>query len=149
MMTYAFLTVGTLGTAACMYAVAPAGPGAHRLVMTRRQLRADCARRQAEAEELSCKLVGLASEHDAVTAERDEAREQLGNAEQLVADLEEQLRTFDATCAENTQLRADLANARAMRQLTAAPSPAPDASALPDDVQEFVDQTATAWRKSA
>jgi len=142
---YLFLLAGAAGTEAAAY-YALRGRGVHRYVAPRPMLRLEAANSTAVADELACKLIGLASEYDAVAAERDALKAALEKAGLRIADQEEQLRAFDLLCAENTQLRADLANARAMRQLTAGPRPADDASALPDDVQEFVDQTATTWR---
>jgi hypothetical protein len=146
---YLFLSAGAIGSAVAVYSAAPAGHGVHRYVAPRQMLRAEAARHEAEADGLACKLHGLTSELDGVMAERDEAIALLGKAERLVTDLEEQLVAFDALCAENTQLRADRDNARAMRQLLPGPSPADDASSLPDELQEFADETAVAWRASA
>ena len=149
MIGYVFLTLGSLGTAAVGYTVAPAGRGLHRYVVPRSVLRAEAAQEAATAEELAGKLCGLASEYEGVAAERDVLLALLGRAERLIADKEEQLLAFDALCAENTQLRADLDNARAMRQLLSGPSPADEASALPDDLQDFADMTVGAWRATA
>lgn len=91
----------------------------------------------------------LSGELERITDQLHGTRADLDKAGLHIADLEEQLAGFDATCVENTWLRAALANATAMRQLLPGPSPADDASALPDHVQEFADQTATAWRASA
>lgn len=151
MIAYAFLSAGVASAAACAYFVAPAGHGLHRFVMSRGQLRTRCASLEAEAEELACKLIGLASELDGVTTERDDANAMLVKAAEHCIDLEHQLAAFDDLCAENTQLRSDLANAHAVRPLnTGVPTPPVDtASVLPDDVQEFIDQTAAAWRAIA
>jgi hypothetical protein len=146
---YVFLAVGALGTAGVAYSVAPAGRGVHRLVVPRAVLRAEAARCDAQAEDLACKLVGLAAELDGVREELGNALADKEKAERQIAELQEQLAAFDATCAENTRLRQDLANARAMRSLHTGPSPADDASALPDELQEFADETPTAWRASA
>lgn len=149
MIAYVFLALGTAGTAGMIYAVVPAGRGLHRYVVPRSVLRAEAARHEATAAELACKLVGLASEHDAVAAQRDELSAALEKAGLRIGDLEDQLRAFDSTCAENSRLRADLANATAVRSRLPGPSPADDAGALPDELQEFVSETATAWRARA
>ncbi|MET7776267.1 hypothetical protein ABZU94_10685 [Streptomyces mirabilis] len=143
------LGVGAAGASVCFYFVAPAGRGIHRHVVPRAVLRAQIARLEQEADSMVCAVSKSLTDVQAARVERDEAWEALNKAERLVADLEKQLRPFDELCAENTQLRADLDNARAMRQLSAGPRPPDDASCLPDDVQEFVDATATAWRASA
>ncbi|MGW3152715.1 hypothetical protein [Streptomyces sp. NPDC001089] len=139
---------GAAGVVALVYYVAPAGRGAHRHVVPRAMLRAEIRRLERESTSLACAVNRSRTEVLSTRAERDQAWEALGKAERLVTDLEKQLSPFDALCAENTRLRADLDNARSMRQLSAGPPP-PDASALPDDVQEFVDATAAAWRASA
>ncbi|MHC3474643.1 hypothetical protein ACYF6T_38940 [Streptomyces sp. 7R007] len=149
MIGYVLLTLGTTGTAGVLYAVAPAGRGAHRYVVPRSVLRAQAARKDAQIEELACKMIGLAAELDGAYDELRSALTGKEAAEQRVTELEEQLKAFDQLCADNMQLRADLANATAMRQLLPGPSPADDASALPDHVQEFADVTATAWRAEA
>lgn len=145
MIGYLLLAVGGAGTIAALYFVAPASHGAHRYVVRRAALRADLARKDAQIEELDTKLVGICAELEGAYIELQDALTGKEKAEQQVADLEEQLKSFDALCEENTQLRAALANATAVRQLYPGPSPADDASALPDDLQQFADQTATAW----
>lgn len=149
MIAYVFLALGTAGTAGLIYAVAPAGRGLHRYVVPRSMLRAEAARHQAAAEELACKLIGLASEHNSVTVHRDDLTAALEQARLRIADLEDQLRAFDSTCSENSRLRAELANATAVRSRLPGPSPADAASALPDELQEFVSETASAWRARA
>lgn len=149
MIAYAFLAGGVAGAGALVYFVAPAGRGLHRHVVPRAKLRADIARLEAEAESLACNIVGLLLSRHEARRERDDALEALTVASVRIDDLEKQLTAFDALCAENTQLRAELDNARAMRQLLPGPSPADDASALPDEAQEFANETATAWRASA
>ena len=119
---YFFLTLGAGGTAAVVYAVAPAGRGLHRYVMPRSKLRAIAAGAEADADMLAAELVSVCDERDLLMAKHEEALALLGKAEQLVTELEEQLRAFDSTCAENTRLRAELANATAVRPL---PCPAP------------------------
>ncbi|MGW1498981.1 hypothetical protein ACWCQW_10485 [Streptomyces mirabilis] len=143
------LGVGAAGASVCFYFVAPAGRGIHRYVVPRAMLRAKIAQLEREADSMVCAVQGSLTDVQAARKERAEAWAALSKAEGLIADLEKQLSPFDELCAENTQLRADLANARAMRQLSAGPLPPDDASSLPDDVQEFVDATATAWRASA
>lgn len=141
-----FLTLGTAGTAGVLYAVAPAGRGLHRYVVPRAQLRAEAAKSSEAADELACKLVGLTSELEGAYAELRAALTDKEKAEQVAAGLEEQLRGFDALCEENSELRASLANATAIRPLR----PADDSvSALPDAAQEFADLTSTAWRARA
>ncbi|MCI3277476.1 hypothetical protein [Streptomyces cylindrosporus] len=149
MIGYVFLAIGSAGTAAVAYCVAPTGRGLHRYVVPRSQLRAQIVFCDNENDELVCKLIGLAAEVDGAYEELREALTGKEKAEQQVADLEEQLKAFDALCAENTELRARLANATAVRQMLPGPSPADDASALPDELQDFVDQTASAWRATA
>lgn len=152
MIAWISLAVGVSGTGAALYFVAPAGRGAHRFLMTRSQLRANCARLDRENDDLAQAVHARASEAeaafdelDATRDERDEAQSALEKAVLRIAELEEQLRVFDLLCGENTELRSALANAHAVRPLSARD----DASALPDDVQEFVNDTATAWRTSA
>ncbi|MGW6911485.1 hypothetical protein [Streptomyces sp. NPDC054940] len=146
MIAYAFLALGAAGTAGVLYAVAPAGRGLHRYVVPRSVLRAEAAQAEANADELAAHLVSVCTEREELAAERDEALGLLGRAELLVADLEGQLKAFDSTCAENSRLRSELANATAIRPLSSGHSPADDASALPDELQEFVSQTAATWR---
>lgn len=149
-MEYAALTVAVAGTAAVLYYVAPAGRGLHRLTWTRVRLRADVARLDTENDKLACTLARCLIERQQALRERDAAWTLLRQAEVLVANLDEQLGEQQLVRAENLQLRSDLANATAVGQLSRGPSPAELASsALPDDVQEFVDRTATAWRANA
>ncbi|MFJ2004743.1 hypothetical protein [Streptomyces chartreusis] len=149
MIAYLFLGLGAAGAAGVIYYLAPAGRGLHRYVVPRSVLRAEAVTSTAAADELACKLVGLASEHDAVCGQRDDLVAALEKAGIRIADLEDQLRAFDMTCAENSRLRSELANATAMRSALPGLSPADDASALPDALQEFADQTTTAWRTRA
>ncbi|MFE6362925.1 hypothetical protein ACFVP3_23365 [Streptomyces sp. NPDC057806] len=145
MIGYLFLSAGTCGFIAVGYFVIPAGRGLHRYVVPRAQLRAEAAKSTEHAEELACKLVALASELDAVTAQRDELTSALEKASLRIADLEEQLHDADQLRGENTALKAALDNARAIRPL----QPVHDVSALDDSAQEFTDLTATAWRARA
>jgi hypothetical protein len=146
---YVLLSVGTGGVAALIYYVAPAGRGAHRYVVPRRQLRAEIARLEKEANSMVCAVSRSLTDVQAARTERDEAWKALHKAELLVADLEKQVADRDEVREENTRLRAELANAQAVRQLSAGPLPPDDTSALPDDVQEFVNSTTPAWRASA
>ncbi|MFJ9114435.1 hypothetical protein ACIRJO_02680 [Streptomyces sp. NPDC102394] len=149
MIGYLFLALGGVGTVGVLYYLAPASHGAHRYVVPRATLRADVARKDAQIEDLDSKLVGVCAELEGAYAELRDALVDKEKAEQQVAGLEEQLTSFDALCQENTQLRAALANATAVRQLYPGPSPADTASALPDELQQFATQTATAWRARA
>ncbi|GHA01036.1 hypothetical protein ACFOOM_12445 [Streptomyces echinoruber] len=149
MIAYVFLSVGVVGAGAAVYFAAPAGRGAHRLVQPRSALRKDIARLEAEADRLACQLMSALAGRQEALRERDDALKALAEASRQIADLQKQLGAFDQLCAENTELRAELANATAMRQLRRDSSPAGDASALPDAAQEFTDTTATAWRASA
>lgn len=139
------LVVTAGGAAAFVYFVAPAARGAHRLVVPRYVLRARIVELEREADSMVCAVARSLTDVQSARRDRDEAQAALGKAELLTAGLEEQLATLVELRAENTALRAALGNAWAMRQLSAAPLPPDDASALPDNVQEFVDQTA-AWR---
>lgn len=131
MIETAFLALGCCGTAVAAYAVVPAGRGLHRYVVPRSRLRADLARADAEAEELTSKLVGLAAELDAVTRERNEGWALLGKAEQLIADTEadaQQLREA------NQALKARLANLNAIRPLVPVEALRPPATPTPSAV---------------
>lgn len=130
MIEYLFLGIGTAGTAAVAYAVAPAGRGLHRYVVPRKQLRAEVARTERTAEELTCKLVGLAAELDAVTTQRNDYKAALEKAGQRIADLEEQVRDRAQLRERGTALEALLANATAVRPLPVKPSP-PAAAPVP------------------
>jgi hypothetical protein len=143
---YVLLSAGVAGTATCAYFAAPAARGTHRYLVPRSVLRAENVRLDGENEELAHTVVRLTGEVTVARKELDETAEHLVAARTRILDLEEQLGPFDRLCADNTRLRAELANARAVRSLYPGPSPADDASALPDGVQEFVDDTATAWR---
>lgn len=149
MIGYLLLALGATGTVGVLYYVAPAARGAHRYVVSRATLRAEAARSEAQAEERACKLVGLTSELDGAYVELRDALIGKEAAEERVADLEQQVKAFDAVCADNVELSSALANATAVRQLYPGPSPADDASALPDELQEFVNESATAWRTRA
>ena len=149
MIGYVFLSAGVVGTGAFAYFVSPAGRGAHRLVVPRFVLAAQCRRLDSENGRLSATAATLLTERQTARRELDDVREDLAKAGLRIGDLEEQLAPFDELRQENTRLRSELSNARSMRQLSAGPAPADDASALPDDVQQFVDDTATAWRASA
>ncbi|WP_329214936.1 hypothetical protein OG352_05570 [Streptomyces sp. NBC_01485] len=134
MIAYLSLAVGASGTVAAVYFVAPAGRGLHRYVAPRSKLRADLARADAEAEELTCKLTAVTSELDAVTADRNGLRANLGKAERLVLDAEVEAGQLRET---NTSLRAALSNATAIRPLMAVkaltppPTPVPSSVAVP------------------
>lgn len=130
------------------------GSGVRRI--TSRQLRHELRLAQHQLAGAGQYITGLENDRQELsglleqrTGELDTLKEQLAKAGQQIVERDQQLAAFDATCAENTRLRAELDNARAMRQLHPGPSPADDASALPDAVQEFVDATATAWRVRA
>ncbi|WP_155054537.1 hypothetical protein [Streptomyces blattellae] len=136
MIAYVFLALGAAGTAGVLYAVAPAGRGVHRYVVPRSQLRAEAARSTAVAEELACKLRGLASELDGVYEELDCARDERDNAladkekaEDLAAELREQLREADGLREANRALKAQLANARRVTPLP------PHGATLPPDAR--------------
>ncbi|MFJ6730053.1 hypothetical protein ACIQPQ_34655 [Streptomyces sp. NPDC091281] len=130
MIAYLFLTLGCGGTLAAAYAVAPAGRGAHRYVASRSKLRAEAATAQGAADELAAALVATWSERDRLAAQHEEDQLLLASAEQLVQDLEARLRAFDATCAENTSLRAELENITAIRPLQGADG-GPPAAVMP------------------
>lgn len=132
MIAYVFLAVGCGATAACVYAVGPAGRGAHRYVVPRKQLRAEAVRADAEAEDLACRLRALGAELDGVYDELDAARDERDNARAAVekaalriADLEETAREADRLRETNQALRARLANLTAIRPLLPATLPAP------------------------
>jgi len=128
---YVFLSAGVTGTAAALYFVAPAGRGLHRYVVPRSKLRADLARAEAEAEELACKLGALTSELDAVTADRNALRADLGKAERLVSDAEgEATRLGEA----NKALKAQLSNVTAIRPLVPVKALAAPATPMPSSV---------------
>ncbi|MFF0597848.1 hypothetical protein [Streptomyces antibioticus] len=125
------LVLGVGGTAAVVYAVAPAGRGLHRYVVPRSRLRADLARAERQAEELTSNLVGLAAELDAVTGERDQALALLGKAEQLVKDCEADAKQLREA---HQALKARLANATAIRPLAAVVPLTPPATPVPSSV---------------
>lgn len=124
MIAYAFLSAGVAGTAAVVYFTAPAGRGLHRYAVPRAQLRADVVRLEREADDLTCALLRVTSENTALRKDRDTTRESLQAARQRIRDLGEQLTAYDSLCAENTRLRADLANALTVRPLATADAPA-------------------------
>lgn len=134
MIAYAFLALGCGGTAAVAYAVAPAGRGLHRYVAPRSRLRAEAVRLSAEVADLTSRLVAVGAELEAVTGQRDEGRQLLGKAEQLVTDTEAEARQLREA---NRALKAQLANLTAIRPLhamqdLAAPStPKPSAVVVP------------------
>ncbi|MGW6292439.1 hypothetical protein [Streptomyces sp. NPDC055058] len=146
MIAYLLLSAGTAGTLAVAYSVAPAGRGLHRYVVPRSRLRADIGRLEREADDLTCTVIQLAGENTVLRKERDEASELAATGQEQILLLHEQLAAFDQLCLENTQLRAQLANATAYRPLTAADD---QVSALPDQAQEYANTTATAWRARA
>jgi predicted nucleic acid-binding Zn-ribbon protein len=149
MIGYLFLALGTAGTAAVLYYVAPAARGTHRYVVPRATLRTGIARLEGERDTQDGKLLGITAELNGTYDELRDALIGKESAEQRVTDLEDQLKDYDAVRAENTRLTSALANATAMRQLLPGPSPADDASALPDELQQFADQTSAAWRARA
>ena len=93
------------------------GSGLHRYAMTPAQLRAESARHARLARDLKCAVVHLVGQVDAVTAKHSNATVLLGKAEQLVADLEEQVREVPQLRQTVTALRAELANTRPIRPL--------------------------------
>lgn len=123
------LSAGVGGTAAALWYVAPAGRGLHRYVVPRARLRADIVRLEREADELTCALLRLSTENTAIGKDRDAAHDALAETRLHNAELGKQLAAFDQLCSENTQLRADLANARAVR-----PLPVDDAPTVPQGV---------------
>lgn len=123
------LSAGVGGTAAALWYIAPAGRGLHRYVVPRARLRADIVRLEREADDLVCALLRATTENTALRKDRDQAREALSAARTRIADLGEQLTSFDSLCAENTRLRADLENARAIR-----PLPVDDAPTVPQGI---------------
>ncbi|MFB7596932.1 hypothetical protein [Streptomyces sp. NPDC056160] len=131
MIEYLFLSAGIAGTGALVYFTAPAGRGLHRYVAPRPRLRADLARLEREADQLSCVVIRLTAENTVLGKERDAANEARAEAEQQITGLEEQLAAFDQLCAENTRLRADLDNARAIRPLPTSD----DAPTLPHGIR--------------
>lgn len=149
MIAYALGSVGVVGAVAFVYYMAPAARGAHRYVVPRSELRAEIVRLEGKADALVCTVTRTAIAAHAARADREEAWAMLGKAEGLVADLEKQVADRAELLAETIRLQAELDNARSMRQLSAGTLPPDDASALPDDVQEFVATTATAWRARA
>ncbi|MFF0139735.1 hypothetical protein ACFYRN_25185 [Streptomyces sp. NPDC005227] len=149
MIAYTLGAVGVLSSAAVAYYAAPAARGAHRLVLPRRKLLADIRRLEKEADAMVCNVNAAITDAQTAHTERAAAWKALGKAERLVGDLEQQLADRAQVLDENTRLQAELDNARSIRQLSAERAPADDASALPDDVQEFVNATADAWHASA
>ncbi|MET9081397.1 hypothetical protein ABZX77_05750 [Streptomyces sp. NPDC004237] len=166
MIAYAFLSVGGIGAAlivvAVRYGYGPAeaarkaieGTGARRI--TARQLRHELRLAEHQLAGVEHHIADLKRDRRELSdlleqrgGDLDDLKEQLAKAVLQIAERDEQLAAFDATCAENTRLRAELENATAMRSLLSGPSPADDASALSDDAQQFIDQTRTAWRASA
>lgn len=125
-----FLALGGAGTAAVAYYVTP--HGAHRYVAPRSVLRAEAARSTAAAEDLACKLVGLASEFDAMRAERDDLKTGRDNDRRRIADLEARVRDRDELQARVRALAAELANARKVSQLPVhGDTPPPGVHVLP------------------
>lgn len=146
MIAWVFLSAGVAGSVAVAYYTAPAGRGLHRYVVPRARLRAEVRRLEREADDLTCAVIRISGERDVACKQRDEFSDDLVDARQQIVGLQEQLTAFDRLCAENTELRSQLANATAYRPLTAADD---RVSALPDDQQEYADTTATAWRSRA
>ncbi|MFI5973584.1 hypothetical protein [Streptomyces sp. NPDC051452] len=146
MIAYLFLGVSGLGAGAVVVAVrygygpieaarkAFEGSGARRI--TSRQLRDELRQARHQLAGAGQYIAGLEVDRGELSALLEQAE---GRHLQETAGLRRQI----------TELRAALDNAHAMRSLHLGPSPADDASALPDGVQEFADQTATAWRASA
>ncbi|MEU7403842.1 hypothetical protein [Streptomyces sp. NPDC044948] len=114
------LSAGVGGTAAALWYVAPAGRGLHRYVVPRSRLRADIARLEREANDLTCAVLRLSTENTTIGKDRDAAHDALADSRLHNVELERQLAAFDQLCSENTRLRAALANARAVRPLPAA-----------------------------
>ncbi|MEV7684507.1 hypothetical protein [Streptomyces bungoensis] len=136
MIAYLFLAIGGTGTAAVAYYVTPRS--AHRYVVPRSVLRAEAARSTAAADELACKLIGLAAEFDAVSAERDDLKAVLDKAGLRIADLEERVRDRDQLEARVRALAAELANVRKVSQLPAhGDTPPPGVHGLPARWEAF------------
>lgn len=136
MIGYVLVIIGALATAVVLYAVAPAGRGAHRLVAPRPQLRATITRLETEAQDRDTKLVGALSELDGVHEELDATRDARDNtlaalekAEVRITELEEQLRDADQLRQTNTALKAQLANALAVSSLPPHAAPPPSVRA--------------------
>ncbi|HET6635053.1 MAG TPA: hypothetical protein VFH77_08475 [Streptomyces sp.] len=125
MIGYLLLSAGVIGTAACGYYVAPAGRGAHRYLVPRSVLRAEAVCLQVENEQMARTVIKLTSEVALADKAHDAAQESLSEARTRIRVLEEQLAELDVLRAENTRLRADLDNVRAVRPLTAAADEAP------------------------
>lgn len=149
MIGYLLLALGGTGTAAAFYYAAPAARGTHRYVVPRPVLRATITGLEEQLADRDTKLVGINAELNGAYDELRDALIGKESAEKQAAELEQELTAFDAVCADNTRLRAELANATAVRQLYPGPSPADDASAMPDELQQFANQTSTAWRARA
>jgi hypothetical protein len=128
---YTFLALGCGGTAAVVYAVAPAGRGLHRYVVPRSKLRAEAARLENEVEDLTSRLVAVGAELEAVTGQRDEALSRAGKAEQIAVDSE---RDAQRLREETGVLKARLANLTAVRPLTSVKALVPPASPTPSSV---------------
>ncbi|MFF3847994.1 hypothetical protein [Streptomyces sp. NPDC002328] len=129
MIEYAFLALGTGGTAAVAYAVAPAGRGLHRYTVPRSKLRAMAARAEADASELAELLDSVCDERDKLAVHYGQVRALLGKAERLVADAEDEARQLREA---NAELRARLlAAVRPVLAVTAVPIPA---TPTPSDV---------------
>jgi len=156
---YAFLGVSGLGVglfgAAVRYGHSPVdvarklvdGSGARRV--TARQLRHELRLTRHELAGAGQYIHGLEQDRRDLSAQLERRSTQLVQATKRIADLEAEAASHGAVRDENTRLRSELANATAVRPLLASQPPADDASALPDDAQEFADQTATAWRTRA
>ncbi|MET9158248.1 hypothetical protein ABZX56_11010 [Streptomyces parvulus] len=120
MIEFLFLSAGLAGTAAAVSYVALPGRGVHRYVVPRAKLRADVRRLEHEADDLVCALLRATTQNNALRKDHEAVSEALKDSRLHNADLHKQLAAFDRLCAENTELRAALDNARAVRPLTAA-----------------------------
>ncbi|MFJ8153893.1 hypothetical protein [Streptomyces sp. NPDC094468] len=159
MIAYAFAALAALGVAVVVVAVRYGyGPveGARKAFVasggrrvTARQLRHELRIAEHQLAGAAQYIAGLERDRRELSVRLEQAASQLDETKDALTEAEKQLKAFDSTCAENTRLRAELDNARAMRSLHPGPSPADDASALPDSAQEFVDATAGSWRATA
>ncbi|MEV6791302.1 hypothetical protein AB0M87_04720 [Streptomyces sp. NPDC051320] len=89
----------------------------------------------------------LSREAESACGERDDFKAGLEKAALRIAELEGQLTAFDQLCTENTQLRAGIANARAVRQDPRVPPV--DITEPPEAYGDFINDTATAWRAAS
>jgi hypothetical protein len=110
-----------------------AGTGARRFVMSRKQLRAECARWQTkcaalhkELDHVICQLVRAVGDIDVLTCERDAYGRELAVATQRIEEATELTRNAAQLAAENIALSAALANATKVRSLGATDTPSED-----------------------